>query len=455
MMMVSAFRDKVFSFTKEKRLFSSPCHVLVAVSGGADSMALLHTLLNWPETDICVSAVHIHHGLRGEFADRDERFVRDFCEKQKVQLMVYHEDVTAYAKKHGMSLEEAGRHIRYKRFEEARIQLGADWVATAHTASDRVETTLMRIIRGTGTDGLLGIPEMRGHVCRPLLGCTRLEVEEYCALCNIAYVNDETNTDMTFMRNRIRHQVLPMLKEINPCVEDALLRLSEQASCDSELLLGQARGRLREAEKSYGYDVMAFKQMVSPIKHRMIMLMMRDASVPSIEQTHICAAEKCIDKGTGETLLPGGYIFSVSQGVAKVRHENNGTMPLPLDMDTWPVKGWFGDHPFKVTVKRSDCPNVHNLFANTCLDYDKIEGNLQIRCRQEGDVIHPVNRGVGKSLKKLMNECALPTFVRDSFPVLCDDLGVIMVPGYAVDERVKITDNTKHLLVWESDDKTR
>lgn len=110
-MMVSAFRNKVYSMLK-KPWFRLPCHVLVAVSGGADSMALLHTLLNWTETDICVSAVHIHHGLRGEFADRDERFVRDFCEKQNIQLMVYHEDVTAYAKKHGMSLEEAGRHIR-------------------------------------------------------------------------------------------------------------------------------------------------------------------------------------------------------------------------------------------------------------------------------------------------------------------------------------------------------
>lgn len=453
-MMVSAFRDKVYTMLK-KPWFSLPCHVLVAVSGGADSMALLHTLLSFSEEGIRISAVHIHHGLRGERADRDEQFVRDYCRNNDVKLLVYHENVAEYAATHKLSLEEAGRNIRYKRFEEARAQLEADWIATAHTASDRVETTLMRIIRGTGTDGLLGIPEVRGHICRPLLVCTRLEVEEYCAQCNIAYVNDETNTDMAFMRNRIRHHVLPMLKEINPSVEEALLRLSEQAACDSEWLLCQARGRLREAEESYGYDVKAFNQ-ASPIKHRMIMLMMRDASVPSIEQSHICAAEQCIDNGRGETQLPGGYVFSVSQGVAKVRYGHNDVMPLPIDLHSWPVKGWFGDHPFKVIVKRpDDSPNVHNLFSNAILDYDKIEGNLQIRCRQEGDMIHPVNRGVGKSLKKLMNECALPAFVRDSYPVLCDDLGVIMVPGYAVDERVKVTDNTKHLLVWESDDKTR
>lgn len=454
-MMVSAFRNKVYSMLKNRPWFRLPCHVLVAVSGGADSMALLHTLLSFSEEGIRVSAVHIHHGLRGENADRDEQFVRDYCQNNDVKLLVYHENVAEYAAIHKLSLEEAGRRIRYKRFEEARTQLEADWIATAHTASDRAETTLMRIIRGTGTDGLLGIPEIRGHICRPLLGCTRLEVEEYCAQCHIAYVNDETNTDMTFMRNRIRHQVLPMLKEINPSVEEALLRLSEQAACDSELLLGLARGHLRRAEESYGYNVKAFNQG-SPIKHRMIMLMMRDASVPSIEQTHIRAAEQCIDSGRGETLLPGGYVFSVSQGVAKVRYENNDTAPLPLDLHSWPAKGWFGEHPIKMTIKRlDDSPIVHNLFSNAILDYDKIEGNLQIRCRQEGDMIHPVNRGVGKSLKKLMNECALPAFVRDSYPVLCDDLGVVMVPGYAVDERVKVTDNTKHLLVWESDDKTR
>ena len=452
-MMVAAFRDKVHTMLK-KPWFRLPCHVLVAVSGGADSMALLHTLLSFSEEGVRVSAVHIHHGLRGENADRDEQFVRDYCRNNDVELLVYHENVAEYAADNKLSIEEAGRHIRYERFEDARAQLKADWIATAHTASDRVETALMRIIRGTGTDGLLGIPETRGHICRPLLSCTRLEVEEYCAQCNIAYVNDETNTDMTFMRNRIRHQVLPMLKEINPSVEDALLRLSEQAACDSDLLLCQARGRLQEAEEAYGYDVKAFIQMASPIKHRMIVLMMRDASVPSIEQTHICAAEQCIDNGRGETLLPGGYVFSVSQGVAKVRHGESNSMPLPVDLDALPVNGWFGEHAYKMTVKKADCKNVHNLFSNTILDYAKIEGNLQIRCRQEGDMIHPVNRGVGKSLKKLMNECALPAYVRDSYPVLCDDFGVVMVPGYAVDERVKVTDNTKHLLVWESDDKT-
>ena len=419
-------------------------------------MALLHTLLNWPEENLRISAVHIHHGLRGETADGDEQFVRNYCHSHNVELMVYHEDVAAYAREKGLSLEEAGRRIRYERFEEARATLCADWIATAHTASDRVETTMMRIIRGTGTDGLIGIPEVRGRIIRPLLSCMRSEVEQYCAECQIPHVTDETNEDMAFTRNRIRHQVLPLLKEINPAVDEALLRLADQAEDDSEWLLIMARQRLRSAKERFGYNIEAIRIEPLPISSRMIMLMMRDASVPTIERRHVISAvEAVMDKG-GDVLLPGGYVFSVSQGVASVRNGDGHMMPLPVDLTNQRSTGWFGDHPFAVSVVKrvGNASNVYNLFSNTVMDYAKIEGNLQIRCRQEGDVIHPVNRGVGKSLKKLMNECGLPTFVRDSYPIICDDIGVVMVPGYAVDERVKVTDNTKHLLVWESGDVT-
>lgn len=453
-MLPHVFRDKVFSFTQEKGLFCSPCHVLVAVSGGADSMALLHTLLNWPEAGIRVSVVHIHHGLRGEFADRDEQFVRDFCEKQNVQLIVYHEDIAVYAKKHRLSLEEAGRQVRYERFDEARTALGADLVATAHTASDRSETTLMRIIRGTGIDGLVGITALRGHICRPLLSCTRADVERYCEECQIPYVTDETNDDMAFSRNRIRHQVLPMLRELNPAVDDALLRLANHADEDSDWLRLIANEQLHNAKVPFGYKTKAFTEQQPAIMRRMIMLMMRDAGVPNIEESHIMAIEHAIFCGKGDVHLSGGYIFCVSQGVASVRCDNDDRVPKPISVVSTSMVENIGEHHFNLRVVDVDHRFVNNLFANMCLDYDKIEGNLQIRCRQDGDVIHPVNRGVGKSLKKLMNECGIPTFVRDSYPVLCDERGVIMVPAYAVDERVKVTDNTKHLLVWQWADVT-
>ena len=448
------FSDKVFAFTQENVLFSAPCHVLVAVSGGADSMSLLHTLLNWPVDGLQVSAVHIHHGLRGEYADRDERFVRDYCDKHSVKLIVYHENVAAYAEYNGLSIEEAGRRLRYARFEEARASVGADVIVTAHTASDRAETTLMRIIRGTGVDGLVGIPMARGRICRPLLSCTRAEVEQYCAECGIPYVNDESNVDVAFTRNRIRLQVLPQLTAMNPSVEEALLRLADHARDDADALLTMALRHLQESDEPYGYRIDTFIREHVAVRRRMIMLMMRDVGVPSIEEAHVVAAESAVEVGAGSVLLPGGFVFAVSQGVAQVCRDTGGKHPDPVRLSELPTFGMFGEVKYRITVERADSEIVHNLFSNTMLDYDKIEGNLQLRCRCEGDAIHPVGRGVGKTLKKLMNECGIPTPQREQYPVLCDDNGIVMVPGYAVDERVKVTDATKHLLVWQTDELT-
>ena len=446
------FQDKVYAYLSRKPWFKTPCHILVAVSGGADSMALLHTLIHWSE--ISVSAVHVHHGLRGETADRDEQFVQQYCQKHNVSLISYHEDVYAFARDNGFSLEEAGRHLRYQRFEEARTLVGADWIATAHTASDRAETTLMRILRGTGIDGLAGIPDCRGNICRPLLSCTRQEVEAYCDACHLPFVNDETNTDPAFTRNRIRHQILPMLKEINPSVEDALLRLSDHAAEDADLLLTMAHECLTDSKDSFGYRLDGFRNQAHPIQRRMIMLMMRDATVPSIEQTHIMAASQVLENGDGDVMLPGGYVFSVSQGIAAVHSASIVDVSAPVAIDSLPMSGVFGGQRFRINLIENAAENIHNLFSNTVVDYAKIEGNLHIRCRKECDSIHPAGRGVGKSLKKLMNECGIPAYLRDAYPIMCDSVGVVMIPGYAVDERVKVTDDTNHLLVWESDDVT-
>lgn len=448
-----SLRDKVFSFTQKKALFSAPCHIVVGVSGGADSMALLHMLLNWPENKLRVSAVHVHHGLRRDTADRDEQFVRDYCQTHNVQLVVYHEDVAAYAQDQGFTIEQAGRELRYARFEQARQFFGADLIATAHTASDQAETVLMRIIRGTGIDGLCGIPVVRGNICRPLLICARDEIERYCLDNAIPFVHDETNDDVCFTRNKIRHQVIPSLSEINPAIQDALLRLTEHAAEDSQMILAMAEDELSSAVSEFGYTVSAFNKVLPPVRKRMISLMMRKASVSSVEQKHIVAIEKALSTGCGQVFLPGGQVCHISQGMVSVFNSVSAQSIDEFVLSDLPCSVYWNNNNCNLRIVKCVGENVYNLFSNTLFDYDKIQGSLRLRRRRQQDAIRPVGR-VGKSLKKLMNECNIPVFVRDSYPVLCDDLGVIMVPGYAVDERVKVTEDTKHLLVWESDDLT-
>lgn len=442
---------KVFNFTSKDCLVSAPCHVVLGLSGGADSMALLHMLVHWPVPGLRVSAVHVHHGLRGSNADRDETFVRDICRQYGVSLTVQHVDVAERASNQHITIEEAGRAVRYEIFESVRQDLGADFVFTAHTASDQVETMLMRLLRGTGPDGLDGIQVIRGAIRRPLLCCDRAEIETYCAEHGVPYVTDETNMDVQFTRNRIRHEVLPLLRQINPAVDDALLRFRCHVRLDSTYMHGLAGQALDKARQENGYDCSVFKEQHFPVLRRMILSLMDRAGVPNIEESHILAAEKVIYSENGSVSLPGHKVLVAEQGIVLIRDAIEPTRSEPIMVSELPATLSFGAGQYSLSVvgKKTDSENVHKLFSNSTIDYDTIRGSLYIRCRQEGDRIHPAGRGVGKSLKKLMNELRIPAHLRDTYPLLCDDEGVLLIPGYTCDQRACITADTKHFLVWQ------
>ncbi|MBQ4332853.1 MAG: tRNA lysidine(34) synthetase TilS [Clostridia bacterium] len=443
---------KVFAFTSKDCLVSAPCHVVLGLSGGADSMALLHMLVHWPVPGLRVSAVHVHHGLRGANADRDETFVRDICDRYGVVLTVQHVDVAERASNQHISVEEAGRTVRYEIFESIRKELGADYIFTAHTASDQVETLLMRLIRGTGPDGLDGIQVIRGAIRRPLLCCNRAEIEAYCAQHDIPYVTDETNMDVQYTRNRIRHEVLPLLRRINPAADDALLRFRYHVRLDSTYMRGLSGQALDKARQENGYDCSVFNEQHFTVRRRMILSIMDRAGVPDIEESHILAAEKVIHSKNGSVSLPGRKVLAAEQGIVSIRDVIEPTHPAPITVFELPATLSFGDEQYSLSVvdkKQADNENVHKLFSKSTIDYDTIRGSLYIRCRQEGDRIHPAGRGVGKSLKKLMNELRIPSHLRDTYPLLCDDEGVLLIPGYTCDQRACVTEDTKHFLVWQ------
>ena len=442
--------DKVFAFTEEKALLPTPCHVLLGVSGGADSMALLHVLTHWPTNGLRVSAVHVHHGLRAETADRDAQFVRAYCERNNVPLTVVHADVAAVAREEGLTLEEAGRRVRYAYFQQELCRIGADFIVTAHTASDQAETMLMHVVRGCGLDGLTGIPSMRGNIRRPLLCCTRDEIEAYCAENDLAFVLDESNEDTHFTRNFVRHRVLPALREMNPSVERALLRLREHCEEDAAYIQQMAHTALESAACSDGYLKSAFEQQPSVVRRRMIRELFQSVSLSVYEEIHIKAAEQAVLRGNMRMSLPNGWEFTVGQDVVSLYLPDRLSNIVPQMVSTLPAEFSFGAKKLRIDqldVWDASNENVHNLFLNAVLDCDKIRGQLHVRCRSEGDYMHPAGRGVGKSLKKLMNEWRIPVHLRDQYPLICDDDGVLLVPRFACDERAKITEATKHYLV--------
>ena len=226
--------ERVKSFCAENRLIPSGARVLCAVSGGGDSVCLLHLLSQWKNIE--VRCAHFNHQLRGAESDQDEAFVRDLCQQWNIPLTVGRADVAAYAGAHSLSLEEAGRNLRYAFLEETAGAGGCTHIATAHNADDNAETVLLNLIRGTGLRGLGGIPLSRGKIVRPLLQTTRGEILAYLAGNDLPHREDSSNSDQAYTRNKLRSQVMPLLRELNPKAVEHLGATAKQLAATDRYL---------------------------------------------------------------------------------------------------------------------------------------------------------------------------------------------------------------------------
>ena len=234
-------------------LFPPQGRVIVGLSGGADSMALTHFLVY--HTNLQVLAAHVNHGLRGSAADQDEEVVRRWCEENGIPLRVLHADVKQQARERNLGLEECGREVRYAFFQELADR-ETDRIATAHTLSDQVETVLLHLTRGAGLRGLCGIPPVRGKIVRPFLRITREQVEAYCRFYHLPYVTDQTNADRGFARNRVRLDVVPALKAVNPALEREIAGMTARLARDEAYLQEEAQRAVEQAKTPNGYSRM-------------------------------------------------------------------------------------------------------------------------------------------------------------------------------------------------------
>lgn len=412
--------------------------VTVALSGGADSMALLYCLLSLKdELGITVEAAHFNHLIRGEEAERDEEFVKSQCKKLNVRLYCGQSDVPDFAKKKGISLETAARELRY----DYLSRVNKDFVATAHTASDNLETVIFNLARGTSLEGLCGIPPKRDIFIRPLILCSRKRIEEYCKENNIPFVTDSTNLCDDYTRNKIRHNIVPILKELNPSVEKAVTRTSAKLKTDSAFLEKQAADFLKANVNEKGeFDLKNFDTLDIAIKGRAVKEYIESVTKQrNLEAVHIDAVLKVIPS-CGSVSLPQKFTASVEYGFLKVK------------------KGGISQNMPKYTVNMTECDNtffgknqnVNNLFLKNAIDCDKIVGQCVVRTRQSGDSVRLKNRGCTKTLTKLYNEHRIPKDNRDIIPVIADDNGVIWIYGIGVAQRVAVTENSVKILKIET-----
>lgn len=447
--------DSVFNIeNKIKRAIDSwnmlpqGCTVIVGLSGGADSLTLAHFLLKYGiSRDIHIIAAHINHGLRGEEAENDERSVVNWCKRNAVELKILHADIRTLAVERSLGLEECGRNVRYDFFRS--LCTGNAKIATAHTLSDSVETVLLNLTKGAGTRGLRGIPPVRGNIIRPLIAITRAEVEMYCAHYGLQYVTDSSNLSQDYDRNKIRHSVIPVLREMNPAFESAVLAMTGCLTEDEDCLRALAEQLLAKAKCTGGYHIAVLQSAPKAILVRAVAIAVNQVLKVRLENRHMTAVADIICAGIGSVTVAGG-IQCTAQGntlfIQEKAKSKNVLWSVPLTSCETRLPDGRTLVLTKLTNKEFENKDKFNnlLFINL-INYDTIQDITSIRNRRNGDVFRPAGRSVTKSLKKLFNEAKVEPLLRDNVAMLESGGKIIWIDGFGASQEACVTKDTHHI----------
>lgn len=403
--------------------------MLVAVSGGRDSVCLLHYLARLGQVrGFSVAAAHLDHGQRPTAA-RDVAFVRELCRELEIPCHVGRTDVPALAREMGAGVEEAGRRARYEFLERTADELGASRIATAHHADDQAETVLLHLLRGAGMRGLRGIPPVRGRIVRPLLRTTRAEIEAYLLENHLGHVEDETNADTSLRRNFLRLELMPQLERFQPGVAANLCRTAELLRAEDEYLDDLALARLPAAGTCVPCSVL--RDAPEVLRVRMVRLLLERTGAGQLDFTaahyEAMAALACSEKD-GLLYLPGG-IRAEKCGGEWVLHR----VPPPLPETELPIgrSTRWGDYTITLRKKPEKSFKKSDAIRLNC---DKINQSLTVRPWRGSDRLRlPGARGA-RSLKRLFADAGVPAALRERIPVLCAGEWPAAVYGIGTDE---------------------
>lgn len=406
-------------------------HITVALSGGADSMALLDALLAL-QNDLNIkkiSAAHFNHQIRGDEALRDQNFVEAYCKKMGIDCFVGTANVPQYAQENNLSLELAARKLRYEFFEN----LNTNAIATAHTASDNIETVIFNLTRGTALSGLCGIPPVRERYIRPLILCTRDDVEDYCKQRKLNFVTDSTNLCDDYTRNKIRHNVVPILKAINQSAENAVSRMAASLREDEDYMNCIANDSYNSLICDNHLSLVGFTNIHPAIAKRIIAKYCLCQNI-DVDNYHINAIYEICLAG-GKTSLLQDKVAIANDKILKIEDAKYKIENISFSVDIAQCSNNFFDNDKK----------INSLLLKNIIDCDKIVGKLQVRTRQSGDKIRLKNKNGTKTLKKLFCEYKIPLSERENLPVICDDCGVVWVHKIGVAERCAADENSTNI----------
>jgi tRNA(Ile)-lysidine synthase len=467
---------------EKHHLFPDGGTVVVGVSGGPDSMCLLYVLksLCGPEgryANIKLHVAHLDHGLRGESGRADAAFVADLAAQWGLPCTLGQDDVPALARKHHRSLEDAARRARYAFLRRVAAQVGTARIAVAHQADDQVETLMMHWLRGSGLAGLAGMRALEGDVIRPLLAISRAAILRYCEQHQLAYREDASNQDRRFLRNRIRHDLLPVLEQYNPSLRETLLRsaavLAEEEAyiqtqvdaCWPQVIVSEERFRLEG-------NVVAYRALPLALRHHVLLRagLRVSGGETHLELRHAEAGDALLlgTSGSGTVHLPGKlrlrraysrfFIEYLAEGEQRERApagQSEKAAPLPL-----PGEARLAGSPWLVRARvlegQSSPPPGYERGGvkgrRGYMDLDAVIAYqpLHVRTRRAGDRFRPLGMQTDKKLQDVLVDAKIPRAERDALPLVCGvDDRILWVAGYQVADQVKLTPKTQRVVVLE------
>jgi len=448
---------KVQETIQEHSMLKVGDRVVVGVSGGPDSTVLIHLLCKLKQDyKLNIWVAHLNHELRKE-AKEEAEWVKRFSSQLKVPVVLDSLNVALLAKQKKISLEMAARQVRYSFLERVARKVEATKIALGHTASDQIETLLMRLIRGAGLDGLTGIPPTRGKIIRPLINIFREEIEEYCQIFNLYPCRDSSNQELSFFRNKVRLRLIPFIsREYNPQFNQVLFRTADILREERKYLEKTAEKALKKLiiERRNGQIVIDAEKLLSSfplaLQRRVIRKFIQEVKgdLKSVSFIHIDEILKLrSDKGTKIINLPGDIFVKREYGrlIAKKGKEKYPsffspfTVPGKTILDpigflfeselSWKKSSYFSQDPYCIQ-----------------LDWDKLSGPLFLRGRKRGDKFQPLGMRGEKKLKNFFIDLKVPYQQRDKVPVLVNREKIVWVVGYRIDDRFKIDEYTNKIL---------
>jgi len=459
---VSPLVQKVLSTIKRYELIKPKDIIIVGLSGGPDSTCLTHVLWRLRKIlDIEPIPVYVNHGLRPDEIPHEIEFCKAFVKSLGYDLIVKEIDLETYVKATGLNKQEAARNLRYEALNEVLKEKKAQAIAVGHNADDQAETIIMRLLRGTGPQGLQGIPVIRGNIIRPLIEVERKEIEEYLFKEGIHYVTDSSNLKTDYLRNWIRLKVMPLLREKNPSITKSLLRMAlifqeEERLYEIETTKALMRSLSRKSNSEIELFLKPLEVMDPRILRRLIRRTVNEVfGLRGLDFGHVEDIVRLIKKGnTGQRVYLKGYIRAI-KGYSTIKITSES--PLRLREYILPIPGSVDikERNIRLTATLSTSRPEDLGDGKTCvvIDRDKVlSETLLIRSWRSGDYFYPFGFGKKKKLQDFFVDLKIPRDERYAIPIIEDKGNILWIAGYRMDDRYRITDMTKNFLILRVED---